>query len=145
MVLKLLISEKLLCQFLRFFQQGTYFIFILFSHVEACQSISSQGQIIGIPIRQAMGTLIALPHPHASLPLSSIAIQIRLIDHSSGISKLGYSFSSPWILAKIACWLVLSILAGFAFRKPGIAGVLKLVAAAVVVTAVYCVYMKPGA
>lgn len=51
---------------------------------------------------------------------------------------------STWIYIKIACWLVLSALAGMAFRRPAMARLLSVVGAVVICAAVWAVYTKPG-
>lgn len=59
------------------------------------------------------------------------------------MARLGYSFAT-WLYVKIACWMVLSAMAGIAFRRPQLAGKLTIVTAAVILTAVWSVYYKPG-
>jgi hypothetical protein len=51
--------------------------------------------------------------------------------------KLGLE---PWVWIKVACWLVLSGLAGLAFRRPLLAKPLTVVATFAVALAVYTVY-----
>ncbi len=48
-----------------------------------------------------------------------------------------------WLIVKIVCWLGLSALAGFGYRRRGAAGTLALVAIVLVVVAVVMVYAKP--
>jgi hypothetical protein len=57
-------------------------------------------------------------------------------------AKLGYGFPG-WMIVKLVCWLGLSALAGFGYRKRGAAGTLALVAIALVAVAVVMVYTKP--
>lgn len=45
-----------------------------------------------------------------------------------------------WMFLKIACWLGLSALAGFAFRKPEKAGLLRMIALVLVALAIATVY-----
>ncbi len=60
------------------------------------------------------------------------------------LAKLGLKLSAePWIWVKIGCWLVLSALAGFAYKRRGTIAMLRLVALAAIVTAVYMVYARP--
>jgi hypothetical protein len=49
-----------------------------------------------------------------------------------------------WLIGKMGCWLLLALLPSFAYRNHALAGILKLVAMALVVAAVYLVYMKPA-
>ncbi len=48
-----------------------------------------------------------------------------------------------WLIVKIVCWLGLSALAGIAYRRRELAGVLTWVAMILAVTAVAMVYVKP--
>lgn len=59
------------------------------------------------------------------------------------MARLGMEWR-PWIFIKVACWLVLSGLAGMAFRRPGLVRPLSVVGAVVIGAAVWAVYTKPG-
>ena len=48
-----------------------------------------------------------------------------------------------WIVVKLVCWLGLSALAGFGYRRRGAAGTLAVVAIALVLVAVVMVYTRP--
>jgi len=48
-----------------------------------------------------------------------------------------------WLVVKMVCWLGLSALAGIAYRRRELAGVLAWVALILAVTAVAMVYVKP--
>jgi hypothetical protein len=48
-----------------------------------------------------------------------------------------------WLIVKICCWLGLSALAGFGYRKRQAAGALMVVAAVLVLLAVTMVYTRP--
>lgn len=48
-----------------------------------------------------------------------------------------------WLIVKIVCWLGLSALAGIAYRRRELVGVLAWVAMILAVTAVAMVYVKP--
>ena len=55
-----------------------------------------------------------------------------------------YGFApAGWLIVKIVCWLGLSALAGIAYRRRELAGVLAWVALILAVTAVAMVYVKP--
>jgi uncharacterized membrane protein SirB2 len=77
-----------------------------------------------------------------TLMLTGIASLAMVVAGFGLMAKLGYSFHG-WLIAKILCWIVLAALAGIAFRRPGSARVLSLVALAVTGVALYCVYAKP--
>ena len=59
------------------------------------------------------------------------------------LARMQYDWA-PWIFIKIGCWLVVSAMAGLAFRRPHLAKQLTLVTTAVVLLAVWTVYVKPG-
>jgi hypothetical protein len=48
-----------------------------------------------------------------------------------------------WLIVKIVCWLGLSALAGFGYRKRGAAGTLMVIAAVFVLLAITMVYTRP--
>jgi hypothetical protein len=48
-----------------------------------------------------------------------------------------------WLIVKILCWLGLSALAGFGYRRRGAAGTLAVVTIVLVTIAVVMVYTKP--
>jgi hypothetical protein len=50
---------------------------------------------------------------------------------------------ATWIFVKIACWLILSALAGIGYRKRENAGVFMTIILAVAVVALVMVYFKP--
>ena len=48
-----------------------------------------------------------------------------------------------WLFVKMACWLALSALAGFGYRKRAAAGTLAVVAILIILLAVTMVYLRP--
>lgn len=48
-----------------------------------------------------------------------------------------------WLIVKIFCWLALSSLAGFGYRKRESAGMLAAIVAVIVIIAVTMVYTRP--
>ena len=77
------------------------------------------------------------------LMMSGIASLVMVVGGFGLLAKLGLKFEG-WVLVKIICWLVLSALAGYAFRRPMLAKALSLVAMLIVVLALYMVYAKPS-
>lgn len=55
-------------------------------------------------------------------------------------AKLGHKITEPWLLVKLVCWLGLSALAGFGYRKRGAAGTLAIVASALILVSLVMVY-----
>lgn len=65
-----------------------------------------------------------------------------------GLAIKIYDISNPlkftgWMMAKVVIWILLSGMAGMAFRRSTISGVLTLVVIAMAGIAVYLVYAKP--
>lgn len=74
--------------------------------------------------------------------ITGIASLLALIAGFGLQAKLGYAFHG-WLIVKIVCWLGLSALAGFGYRRRGAAGTLAAVAVLLIVVAVLMVYLKP--
>jgi hypothetical protein len=74
--------------------------------------------------------------------ITGIASLLALVGGFGLQAKLGYGFPG-WLIVKLVCWLGLSALAGFGYRRRGAAGTLALVAIALAVIAVVMVYTKP--
>ncbi len=74
--------------------------------------------------------------------ITGIASLLALIGGFGLQAKLNYGFPG-WLIVKLVCWLGLSALAGFGYRRRGAAGTLALVAVALVAVAVVMVYVKP--
>lgn len=87
----------------------------------------------------------AVPTPgtrRKSMMLTGIATLVMVVAGFGLAAKLHIGFPG-WLIAKIVCWFVLSALSGVAFRRPGAARVLSVLALVVVAVALYCVYYKP--
>ena len=76
------------------------------------------------------------------LMITGIASLLALIGGFGLQAKLNYGFPG-WLIVKMVCWLGLSALAGFGYRRRGAAGLLSLVALVLLVVAVVMVYTKP--
>ncbi len=74
--------------------------------------------------------------------ITGIASLLALIGGFGLQAKLNYGFPG-WLIVKLVCWLGLSALAGFGYRRRGAAGTLALVAVTLTVIAVVMVYVKP--
>ena len=59
------------------------------------------------------------------------------------MAKLGFSYTSGWVILKIVAWLGLAALSGIVFRKPKLAGLFTMIGVLLVGMAVYSVYVKP--
>ena len=74
--------------------------------------------------------------------ITGIASLLALIAGFGLQAKLNYGFPG-WLIVKLVCWLGLSALAGFGYRRRGAAGTLALVAVVMAGIAVVMVYTKP--
>ena len=72
--------------------------------------------------------------------ITGIASLLALIAGFGLQAKLGYKISEPWLMVKMVCWLGLSALAGFGYRKRGATGGLAVAAAALILVALVMVY-----
>jgi hypothetical protein len=74
--------------------------------------------------------------------ITGIASLVALIAGFGLQAKLQVGFPG-WLVVKLVCWLGLSALAGFGYRRRAAAGTLAMVAVVLVVVAVVMVYLKP--
>lgn len=72
--------------------------------------------------------------------ITGIASLLALVAGFGLQAKLGYKLTAGWLIVKIVCWLGLSALAGIGYRRRGAAGLLGVIAAALIVTALTMVY-----
>ncbi|WP_269524975.1 hypothetical protein [Coraliomargarita parva] len=72
---------------------------------------------------------------------SGIGLILILVAGFAMISKLGYSFSAPWILVKLVIWLALGGLIALINRKPALADKLWWVLLALGAVAAIMVYI----
>jgi uncharacterized membrane protein len=77
------------------------------------------------------------------LMITGIASLVMFVAGFGLLSKVYNNQFTGWVIVKLVCWLLLSGLAGMAYRKREKAGVFMVVALALVVAAVYMVYAKP--
>lgn len=85
----------------------------------------------------------AAPTPETrkrTLALTGILSLVMLVGGFGLMARLQYEWA-PWVFIKVGCWLVLSGMAGMAYRKPGKGGLLSFVAAVLVAVAVSTVYL----
>jgi hypothetical protein len=78
----------------------------------------------------------------ATLAISGTLSLIVAIAGFALLGKLGLEFPG-WAIVKIGCWLGLAALAGLGYRLPSMRSLLSLIAAALVLIAVYMVYYRP--
>jgi len=74
--------------------------------------------------------------------ITGIASLLALVGGFGLQAKLAIGWPG-WIIVKLVCWLGLSALAGFGYRRRGAAGTLAVVAIALVLVAIVMVYTRP--
>jgi len=88
----------------------------------------------------------AAPTPERRRKTSIVAGVLALLMLVAGfglMARFGYDWEA-WVFIKIAAWLVVSSLAGLAFRRPEVPCMLSVICAIAVATAIWAVYYKPG-
>ncbi|MEI8089508.1 MAG: hypothetical protein WCG63_07920 [Opitutaceae bacterium] len=74
--------------------------------------------------------------------ITGIASLIALVGGFGLLAKLHLGFPG-WIIVKFICWLGLSAISGFAYRKREQSCVLMMLALILAITAVVMVYVRP--
>lgn len=93
------------------------------------------------------GTFYAIAAPaetrKSTLAMTGVASLLALIAGVGLMHKLGYAWNG-WAIVKIACWLGLSALGGFAYRRRSVCPcVYKGIALGLALVALIMVYLKP--
>lgn len=88
---------------------------------------------------------LAAPRPENRKPILAITGILSLVAVVAGFGVLAklYTGFPGWIWIKVVAWLGISLLAGFAFRRPAAARTLGLAAIVLVLAALWAVYFKP--
>ncbi len=80
-----------------------------------------------------------------TMMITGIAALLMFISGFGMLTVYKIPFSSaPWIWVKVACWLGVSAMAGMAYRKVHLRGVLSLVTLGLIALAVVMVYFRPA-
>ncbi|MEO5960760.1 MAG: hypothetical protein ABIZ49_06820 [Opitutaceae bacterium] len=74
------------------------------------------------------------------MTITGIAAVLALVAGFALVKKTGHNFSDGWLIVKMVCWLGLAGLAGFGYRRRGAAGILAVIAGALIVVALTMVY-----
>jgi uncharacterized membrane protein SirB2 len=78
-----------------------------------------------------------------TMMITGIAALLMFISGFAMLSVNKIPFTTGWVLVKLVCWLGLSGLAGVAYRKAHLRGVLSTIALVLIVTALFMVYRRP--
>jgi uncharacterized membrane protein SirB2 len=93
-------------------------------------------------------TFMALANPapenrKRTMIITGIASLLMLISGFGLLAKVYPGQFPGWVIVKLVCWLGFSALAGLAYRKAHLRGVLSLIALSLVLVALVMVYLKP--
>lgn len=78
-----------------------------------------------------------------TMAVTGVLALLVLVGGFGLMARLGYAYSSGWIILKIVAWVGIAAMAGIVFRKPKLAGLLTLIVALLAGVAVYAVYFRP--
>ena len=93
---------------------------------------------------QTFYAFAALPETRRKVLIWSGGASLVMLLTGLRLWQTVYGFApAGWLVVKMVCWLGLSALAGIAYRRRELAGVLAWVALVLAVTAVAMVYVKP--
>lgn len=78
-----------------------------------------------------------------TMMITGIATLLMLVSGFGLLSKIHGNQFYGWVIVKIVCWLGFSALAGFAYRKAHLRGLLSTVGLSLLLVALVMVYLKP--
>ena len=78
-----------------------------------------------------------------TMMITGSAALLMLISGYGMLHLLKIPYTTGWVLVKFGCWLGLSALAGVAYRKSHLRGVLSVVALGLITVALFMVYLRP--
>jgi uncharacterized membrane protein SirB2 len=78
-----------------------------------------------------------------TLMITGIAALLMLVSGFGMLAINKIPVATGWVIVKLFCWLGLSALAGLAYRKPHLRGMLSLVALVLLLIAVVMVIFRP--
>jgi uncharacterized membrane protein SirB2 len=73
--------------------------------------------------------------------ITGIATLLVLVSGFGLLAKLHANQFEAWVIVKLVCWLGLSALAGIAYRRPHLRGVLAAIALGLILVALFMVYI----
>ncbi len=93
-------------------------------------------------------TYMALANPapenrKRTLMITGIATVLMLVSGFGLLSKLHGNHFYGWVIVKMVCWLGFSALAGLAYRKAHLRGLLSFIGLVLLLVALVMVYLRP--
>jgi len=74
--------------------------------------------------------------------ITGVAALLVIVTGFGMMHRMHYGFTG-WLVVKMVCWLLLSGVSGFAYRRRAQADLFMLIALALAITAVAMVYVRP--
>ena len=78
-----------------------------------------------------------------TMMITGIAALLMFVSGFGMLTVNKIPFTTGWVLVKVVCWFGLAGLAGMAYRKAHLRGVLSTVALALIAIALFMVYRRP--
>ena len=75
--------------------------------------------------------------------LTGIAALLMFISGFGMLTINKIPFATGWVIVKLVCWLGLAAMAGIAYRRPHLRGLLSKITLVLVATALVMVYFRP--
>lgn len=79
-----------------------------------------------------------------TLIVTGIASLLMVVSGFGLIARVYQNHVFGWMMVKIACWFLFTLLAGIAYRRPLLRGKLALVGLTLLLVALVMVYLKPS-
>lgn len=120
---------------------GCYLIFLMNEYARQFFSVLHVFSLFVLAAHTFMAFANPLPeNRRRTMMITGIASLLALVSAGALMAR-SYSWGAPWVIVKLVCWLLLSGLAGMAYRRPENRGMLAVVAFALIVTALLMVYV----
>jgi uncharacterized membrane protein SirB2 len=78
-----------------------------------------------------------------TMMITGIAALLMFVSGFAMLSINKIPFSSGWVIVKLVCWLGVAAMAGFAYRKAHLRGLLSFITLTLVAIAFVMVYFRP--
>ena len=82
-------------------------------------------------------------HRGRTMMITGLAALLMLVSGFGMLAVQKIPYATGWVIVKIFCWLGLSAMAGVAYRRPELRGVLSLVSLVLIAVALVMVFFRP--